>query len=375
MSITPPPGLAELPEISRNRARAEAAEWAMMLAVADELAAQHRRHDGGQVLSVALSSIATELCWATGWSEAQVQNRLAAARRLRECGPKTWAAFNEGKIDAARAAEISRAFEKLSLPESYQVLDDLVAEIAAESTVGELRNWIRVFLAEVEPDLATQRAEIERNERHVRVQHTEDAMAWLSAYLPSVAAEAIERRLNRVAKEMDTDERTLDQRRADLLMSWLTNGEGDKPGIGADIAVVIDAQTLASAREAWAISEDERWSSPVSWLFDYVDPDNLLWHRLITDDEGKVLDYTHLGRFPKDAQKIAIRLRDKTCKTPGCIKPARECDIDHHDAYPEGKTTGKNLGPLCRRHHRMKTHGYLTWTLPTGQTADPNAPP
>lgn len=39
---------------------------------------------------------------------------------------------------------------------------------------------------------------------------------------------------------------------------------------------------------------------------------------------------------------------------PCCSHPARSCDIDHAVAWPEGKSTGANLGPLDRRHHRYK---------------------
>ncbi|MET0928617.1 MAG: hypothetical protein ABWX74_03820 [Aeromicrobium sp.] len=46
--------------------------------------------------------------------------------------------------------------------------------------------------------------------------------------------------------------------------------------------------------------------------------------------------------------------------------PAFLCDMDDREPWPEGRTTGDNLGPLCRRHHDYKGHGILTWsTLPT----------
>ena len=40
----------------------------------------------------------------------------------------------------------------------------------------------------------------------------------------------------------------------------------------------------------------------------------------------------------------------------GCRRPADACDLDHAKPWPEGATTMENLGPLCRRHHVMKTH-------------------
>jgi hypothetical protein len=79
-----------------------------------------------------------------------------------------------------------------------------------------------------------------------------------------------------------------------------------------------------------------------------------------------------------------VILRDRTCVHPNCNKPSRDCDLDHIDAYvemddggPPGQTRPDNLAPLCRRHHRAKTHlgwsyqrnddGSYTWTSPHGQ--------
>jgi hypothetical protein len=53
-------------------------------------------------------------------------------------------------------------------------------------------------------------------------------------------------------------------------------------------------------------------------------------------------------------------LRDRTCVFPWCTRPARSCDHDHVIPYHQGgRTETGNIAPLCRRHHRLKTHG--TW--------------
>jgi hypothetical protein len=59
---------------------------------------------------------------------------------------------------------------------------------------------------------------------------------------------------------------------------------------------------------------------------------------------------------------------------PGCHRPSQDCDLDHIEAYiprdeggPPGQTCAGGLAPLCRRHHRAKTH--TPWTyhrLPDG---------
>jgi hypothetical protein len=80
----------------------------------------------------------------------------------------------------------------------------------------------------------------------------------------------------------------------------------------------------------------------------------------------------------------AAVLADVTCVFPFCTRPARGCrpgehdaDCDHITAYgSDGPTCSANVAPLCRRHHRLKTHGgwryvpvergsYL-WTSPVG---------
>jgi hypothetical protein len=43
------------------------------------------------------------------------------------------------------------------------------------------------------------------------------------------------------------------------------------------------------------------------------------------------------------------------------------CDLDHITPYdedgPPGQTSTQNLAPLCRGHHRLKTHGAWTYTM------------
>ena len=86
-----------------------------------------------------------------------------------------------------------------------------------------------------------------------------------------------------------------------------------------------------------------------------------------------------------DAYEVPDRLadqadqRDGSCIHPWCTRPARSCDKDHCQPYDRGSTTSSdNIAPLCRSHHRAKTHsgwsyrilrpGAYLWTSPTGHT-------
>lgn len=78
-----------------------------------------------------------------------------------------------------------------------------------------------------------------------------------------------------------------------------------------------------------------------------------------------------------DRLKQQIQWRDNTCVFPHCHRPATSCDLGHIEPYDAGgPTSTHNLAPLCRRHHRLKTHAgwsyqrtgptsYL-WTSPDG---------
>ena len=82
--------------------------------------------------------------------------------------------------------------------------------------------------------------------------------------------------------------------------------------------------------------------------------DEVLFTRLLTDNGGRVLDTTELGRYPSARLAQAIRIRAGTCRFPTCTVPADRCDLDHHEPVPRGATSGSNLAPFCRRHHRGK---------------------
>jgi hypothetical protein len=83
---------------------------------------------------------------------------------------------------------------------------------------------------------------------------------------------------------------------------------------------------------------------------------------------------------PTPAQRRFTRIRDRTCRHPGCCNDAAWADLDHVVPHAAGgETSCENLCCLCRRHHRLKTHapgwsfvmdsdGVLTVTTPSGVT-------
>ena len=360
-----------LTDLARSRAVAEAAEWSAML---DYAVGQEAAANAGASTEFArqanIAVIALEIGTATGLSEHQVHRRLTAAERVRDQAPATWLAFGSGHVDAGRVMAISDAIAKLKRETSVVRLDQRVVAYAESHTLAELRLWLKRFVARVESDLLGGRADDERKERRVQVLHGDDGMSWLSAYLPSYVAAAIDKRLTREATSLGADDdRNLQQRRADLLAAWMTTSDAGEPAIHTDIAVTISAEALAGVNADPIIASDGSWVLPAAWISDLLAAGNVVWHRIITDPAGQTLDHTYLGRFAPETLATAISFRDGVCQAPGCTRSAEQCDRDHRVPHPEGPTSGANMWALCRRHHQLKGHQVLRWMLPSGREA------
>lgn len=355
----------DLGEFARDRAVAEAAEWAAMLAYRDAAEARIARIDSSMERLVERSGIPVAIGQAMGLSAHQVSLRLASADRLTQFAPQTWLAFRSGDLDAARARDISSTLMKLERPESRRRLDQSVVAYASTHTAAELRQWLRRFVVRVEPDLMRERAEAERERRHVKTLHGEEGMSWLEAYLPSHHAAAIGARLRREAKALGADDpRTRAQREADLLVQWSLTEHADtgttSRGLRTDIAVTLDARVLTGLSDGYAESADGSWDVPAEWLLESALVGQAFWHRLLVDPIiGDTLAHEYVGRFAPDLLRRAIAFRDGVCATDGCLRPADECDLDHRQPWPDGPTSGSNIDPRCKRDHNLKGHGIL----------------
>lgn len=103
------------------------------------------------------------------------------------------------------------------------------------------------------------------------------------------------------------------------------------------------------------------------------------FRRILTDPEtGACLSFGKT-RYDVPAElRVHLRVRDGTCRFPGCNRPARHCDNDHTSpqacgvgptrdwVWEDGVTDAENLGHLCRSHHRLKHASRWTVTQTAG---------
>ena len=222
------------------------------------------------------------------------------------------------------------------------------------------------------------------------------------SWLPAADAVAAWRRIDTLARTHAGDGRTLDQRRADTFLDLLRGGTGDTnlPPVAVNVELVVSAETLHGGDAPGELAEVGPIPAPSARTLAYTPGSQ--WRRLVTDPGtgwltacGETLYqpgawepiYTDPvepvpgkvnGHVPTPRIRRYVKARDRRCSFPGCTRRAHYGDLDHTIPWPRGDTEPGNLHPLCRRHHRLKTHdkrweldnnddGTWTWVTPAGR--------
>ncbi len=336
------------------RAKLEAETAADMLMFADLRRVEADRHDDPRVRDLEISFAADELGVVLHQPTRTVQVRLADSRRVRNLLPLTWAAYGAGRIDAFRVSLIASATAKLTTQENLIHLDGIIDDYASTHTTGQLKAKLNRFVARWEPNDAAVKEELSK--RAFWVNHQDNGMSFIGAYVATRDAVLIDARHTHQAKRM-ADDRTLDQRRADLFVQHLLGHTEEQPTSSrAVIGITVPLTSLAGLDDLPGESFDGSFALPAQMVREMVEQPGTLWFRIVTDPLGRILDTTEPRPFPSDALRTSIQARDGTCRFPTCSRPAMESDLDHEIPRPNGPTNGDNLRALCRRHHNIKTH-------------------
>ncbi|HEU5006246.1 MAG TPA: DUF222 domain-containing protein [Jatrophihabitantaceae bacterium] len=103
------------------------------------------------------------------------------------------------------------------------------------------------------------------------------------------------------------------------------------------------------------------------------------WRRLVTDELGHLIDYGRTTYEPPTDLAQFVIARDRTCRAPGCERPAAKSDLHHvHWWSRGGHTNAANIVSACERIHygvhdgdwqvTREADGTTVWTSPTGHT-------
>lgn len=356
------------------------------------------RSGGWDTVMTARRVAATELASALRISESAAQSLLVESAALTTTLPGTHQALRDGDLSYAHVAAVVN--EAQSLPAtSHEEFEQTLLPDAATRTAAGLRQKARVLRERMHPDSIEERCRDAREHRDVRLEPARDGMAWLTAYLPAEHAIAAYRRVSEIAMSLGgpDDDRTLAQRRADVMTDLLHDGvmpdTGAGRGIRAQVLVTVPVLNLLETGDEAATSAPQLAGStpaPTPATLEGYGPIStdvarrLAAHapsftRLLTHPEtGAVLS---VGRdryaVPRDL-RLWLRIRDETCRFPGCGRAAASADVDHTvDWQHAGATRHDNLAHLCEAHHQLKHQtawlvhqaggGVLEWTAPSGR--------
>ncbi|PZU48822.1 MAG: HNH endonuclease [Microbacterium sp.] len=364
---------------------------------------------------LAVRSAAADIGARVRLSDNQVRNRAHRAAILRTRTPLLWAACIIGSVseqNMAIAAELAA-----SLPDddtaAWAIFDAAIHDAATDLAPGRFRRRARAARERAHSESLSERHARAAAERRVCLDDTVDGMTYITAFIPAVAAHAIDRRLDDAAHELarqPNETRTRAQLRADAFVDLLTAApvEAGSGGAGSGGAGSVGAGSGGAGGGGSRITATVNLTIPALTLLGRSDEPATLegygpipletarelageatsWLRVLTHPfTGTVLDVERRSyRVPADLRRW-IGIRYPTCIFPGCNRPARECDLDHRQRWADGGTTSStNLGPECPSHHPVKDEtgwqlrldaetGQLIWTSPTGYEIVVDPPP
>ena len=318
------------------------------------------------------------------------QSRIDVARTLVNHLPNTCSALATGEISPAHATVIAKetaAAIRDGLPESaiFEIEQRAIAH-AEFHTPGQVANQVRTTIARISPETFEEVVARARDTRKVSCYTESDGISTIVAILPAADAQivmnSIESFIRAASAEPKSDPRSADMKRADALTAIASAFLSKTSEIVTphrrpiSVNVTIDLPTLLGLAEN--PGQLAGYGAIPASVARELAADGK-WKRFITDPQtGNLLDYGRRSYEPPQALIDFLIARDRTCRFPGCRRSAALSDIDHAQSWETGgRTSPENLGALCRRHHRLKTHdgwnvesradGSCTWTSPLGK--------
>ena len=318
---------------------------------------------------------------------ASAQLRIDVARTLVNNLPNTCSALAVGEISSAHATVIARetaAAIRDGMSESalYEIESRALA-FAEFHTPGQVASHLRNSIARYAPEEfeeVTSRAE---SMRRVSCYNDVDGMSTVVAILPASDAQmvmnSIEAFILRSENQGETQDgthsdknRSKDMKRADALASICASFLASvSDSVAAHrrpltVNVTIDLPTLLGLAEN---PGQLAGYGPIPAAVARELASDAQWRRFITEPQtGNLLDFGRESYEPPQQLKDFLIARDRSCRFPGCRRSALLSDLDHAQSWESGGvTSAENIGALCRRHHRLKTHdGWSIESFPDG---------
>ncbi len=360
-----------------------------LVAIAGEVADE----DGG-IFGAVDDEEREDIATALRLSPTTAQSRIDVARVLVSHLPNTISALASGEISTAHANVIAKetatAIRNGLSEEGVFRVEQAALAYAEFHTPGQVATKVKTTIAKFSPEEFEEIVDRARDSRRVSCYPEADGMATVVAILPAEDAQTVMKSIEAYILRRNQDDEgdaewsmlSADMKRADALTyiasqalaSMAVNVRPHRRPIS--IGVAIDLQTLLGLAENPGQLAGYG-AIPASVARRLAADGN--WQRFISDPTtGNLLDFGREKYTPPQELVDYLLARDRVCRFPGCRRTGQSSDIDHALSWESGgETNPANLGLLCRRHHRMKTHGgwklesnadgSCTWESPVGK--------
>ncbi|MFM2155080.1 MAG: hypothetical protein RL382_981 [Actinomycetota bacterium] len=356
------------------------------------IAGEYADEDGG-IFGCVDDEEREDVATALRLSPTTAQSRIDVARVLVGHLPNTISALSTGEISVAHATVIARetatAIKNGLSPESVFRVEQTALAHAEFHTPGQVASKVKTAIAKLAPEDFEEIVDRARDSRRVTFYPEADGMATVIAILPAEDAQTVMKSIEAYILKQDAQDAaewsvlSADMRRADALTAIASQAlaamanDVQPHRRPITISVAIDLPTLMGLAENPGQLAGYG-AIPASVARRLAADGN--WQRFVSDPTtGNLLDFGREKYTPPQELVDYLLARDRICRFPGCRRTGQSSDIDHAQSWETGgETNPANLGLLCRRHHRMKTHGgwslesnsdgSCTWKSPKGKT-------
>lgn len=328
-----------------------------------------------------LKSVAHWLAWSCSMSAGTAREHVRVARALSSM-PRTVELFRQGRLSYSKVREMTRVIDVVD--------EQALLDLALEMTASQLARTVQAF-RRVDGTAVAQ-----ETRREARWSTRDDGMIEIRAVLPADVGAEVVTALNRAVdldaapiptdvegadgvpagtsagREAGAEEQAvvsppipIDHRRADALVelarAYLDSAPADRTGEDRHLVIVqVSGDALVPPGRQEGSAGSPRTAPAVCRVLDGPALDASTATRLmctgrtavaVRGDDGQILDLGRARRLASPAQRRALRLRDLTCRFPGCHQ-TRHLDAHHLVPWQDGgRTDLENLAMLCRRHH------------------------
>lgn len=278
--------------------------------------------------------------------------------------PKIWTRVLAGQVPVWKARKVAQQTRSLPM-DAAEYVDKFLAPVLHRCAFAQIERTVEAARAEFDPVAAEERRVAAAEQRHLTFYWrnvTSDGLVAVAGLLDIADATALDDAIQAKATQLDPV-LPIGVRRS-IAAGMLGDNSGREVVIYAHARPGQAMVEVENTRSAVTPEQVREWCEAAGTKVT-VKP------VLDLNENIKTTGYEATGR-----QKEQAWLTHPCCVFPGCGRPSRGKDMDHITAWPLGRSESRNFAPLCRFHHRLKTHAgwsyrrigptTFIWTSPMG---------